>query len=91
MADAVVHIIDDDEAVRDSLSFLLESVSLASVTYDSALAFLDQVHRAAPGCIVTDVRMPDMSGLDLVRRLAEMGVEQPVIVMTGHADVPLAV
>lgn len=91
MADAVVHIIDDDEAVRDSLAFLLESASLTAVTYDSAVSFIEQVHLAAPGCIVTDVRMPDMSGLDLVRRLAELGVEQPVIVMTGHADVPMAV
>ena len=91
MAEAVVHIIDDDEAVRDSLSFLLDSVGLAARTYDSAVAFLGEADSAAPGCIVTDVRMPDMSGLELVRRLAEQGVEHPVIVMTGHADVPMAV
>lgn len=91
MAEPVVHIIDDDEAIRDSLSFLLESASLTAVTYESAVAFLEQASHAAPGCIVTDVRMPDMSGLDLVRRLREQGVEHPVIVMTGHADVPLAV
>jgi two-component system response regulator FixJ len=91
MAEAVVHIIDDDEAVRDSLSFLLDSVGLAARTYDSAVAFLDQADSAAPGCIVTDVRMPDMSGLELVRRLAEQGIGHPVIVMTGHADVPMAV
>ena len=91
MAEAVVHIIDDDEAIRDSLSFLLESVSMTALTYDSAVTFLSQIDRLAPGCIVTDVRMPNMSGLDLVRRLTELGVAYPVVVMTGHADVPLAV
>ncbi len=91
MAEAVVHIIDDDEAIRDSLSFLLESVAMTALTYDSAVTFLSQIDRLAPGCIVTDVRMPNMSGLDLVRRLTELGVAYPVVVMTGHADVPLAV
>lgn len=91
MAEAVVHIIDDDEAIRDSLSFLLESVAMTALTYDSAITFLTQIDRLAPGCIVTDVRMPNMSGLDLVRRLTELGVAYPVVVMTGHADVPLAV
>lgn len=91
MAEAVVHIIDDDEAIRDSLSFLLESVAMTALTYDSAVTFLTQIDRLAPGCIVTDVRMPNMSGLDLVRRLTELGVAYPVVVMTGHADVPLAV
>ena len=91
MAEAVVHIIDDDEAIRDSLTFLLESVAMTALTYDSAITFLTQIDRLAPGCIVTDVRMPNMSGLDLVRRLTELGVAYPVVVMTGHADVPLAV
>jgi two-component system response regulator FixJ len=88
---AVVHIIDDDEAVRESLGFLLETSGFNVRTYDSALAFLDRVPAVEPGCIVTDVRMPEMSGLDLVKRLAELGVEIPVIVITGHGDVPLAV
>jgi len=91
MAEAVVHIIDDDEAIRDSLSFLLESAGLIPLAYESAVAFLEQVDQLALGCIVTDVRMPEMSGLDLVRRLTELGVAFPVVVMTGHADVPLAV
>lgn len=91
MAEAVVHIIDDDEAIRDSLSFLLESVAMTALTYDSAVTFLVQIDQLAPGCILTDVRMPTMSGLDLVRRLTELGVAYPVVVMTGHADVPLAV
>jgi two-component system response regulator FixJ len=91
MNDAIVHIIDDDEAMRDSLSFLLEAAQYKSRTYDSAPAFLAALPLSAPGCIVTDVRMPEMSGMELVRRLQEQRVTHPVIVITGHADVPLAV
>lgn len=91
MPEALVHVIDDDEAVRISLAFLLEMAALPARTYDSALAFLDAVPDLHEGCIVTDVRMPGMSGLDLVNRLKVMGVTLPVIVITGHADVPLAV
>jgi two-component system response regulator FixJ len=91
VADAVVHIIDDDDAMRDSLSFLLEAADYKCITYDSAVAFLDVLARLAPGCIVTDIRMPGMSGLELVRTLRERSVSHPVIVITGHADVPLAV
>jgi two-component system response regulator FixJ len=91
MAEVVVHVIDDDEAMRDSLSYLLESTDIAVRTYESALEFLNGIDSVGAGCIVTDVRMPEMSGLDLVRRLREQGVDLPVIVMTGHADVPLAV
>ena len=91
MADAVVHVIDDDEAMRDSLSFLLESTDIAVRTYESALEFLRGIESVQPGVIVTDVRMPEMSGLELVRRLRDQGIDLPVIVMTGHADVPLAV
>ena len=91
MAEAVVHVIDDDEAMRDSLSYLLESTDIPVRTYESGVAFLNAITGADAGCIVTDVRMPEMSGLDLLRRLRERGVGLPVIVMTGHADVPLAV
>ncbi len=91
MTEAVVHLIDDDEAVRDSLSFLLATAGMTSRTYESAVTFLDQLAEAAPGCIVTDIRMPDMNGLELVRRLKERGVSHPIIVITGHGDVPLAV
>lgn len=87
----VVHVVDDDAAIRDSLAFLLDTAGLVSMTYDSAAALLAQGAALAPGCIVTDVRMPDMNGLEMVRRLSEMGVRHPVIVMTGHADVPLAI
>ncbi len=87
----IVHVVDDDPAIRDSLAFLLDTADLVSRTYDSAAALLAHADNLAPGCIVTDVRMPDMSGLEMVRRLSEMGVRHPVIVMTGHADVPLAI
>jgi two-component system response regulator FixJ len=89
--DAVVHVVDDDEAVRESLSFLLKAAGLAVQTYDSATAFLHGLAKAKSGCVITDVRMPDMSGIDLLRRLKELQVNLPVIVITGHGDVPLAV
>jgi two-component system, LuxR family, response regulator FixJ len=91
VTDAIVHVIDDDEAMRESLAFLLRTARLASRTYESAVQFLTQVEGLAPGCIVTDVRMPGMNGLELVRRLKVLGVPHPVIVITGHGDVPLAV
>lgn len=87
----VVHVVDDDAAIRDSLAFLLDTANLVSKTYESAAALLAHAANLEPGCIVTDVRMPDMNGLEMVRRLAEIGVRHPVIVMTGHADVPLAI
>ena len=90
-AETYVHVIDDDEAVRDSLAFLLETADMTVRTYESANEFLDQLGGAAPGCIVTDVRMPGMSGIELVRHLSDRGVTMPVIVITGHGDVPLAV
>jgi two-component system response regulator FixJ len=89
--DVVVHVIDDDDAVRESLSFLLKTSGLAVRTYENATAFLRDDPKAKSGCIVTDVRMPDISGLDLLRRLRELHVGLPVIVITGHGDVPLAV
>jgi len=91
MSEGVVHVIDDDAAMRDSLAFLMDSADLAARTYDSALAFLDRLSEAPSGCILTDVRMPQMSGLELIARLKELGVALPVVVMTGHADVPLAI
>jgi two-component system response regulator FixJ len=90
-ADADVHVIDDDEAVRESIDFLLRSAGLSVRTYDSAASFLDAVPKVTAGCIITDVRMPGLSGIDLLRRLQEMQIGLPVIVITGHGDVPLAV
>jgi two-component system response regulator FixJ len=91
MSEPVVHLIDDDEAVRSSLSFVLEMAELPARTYSSALEFLDAVDSVTSGCIVTDVRMPEMSGLELVRRLKDRKMTLPVVVITGNGDVPLAV
>ena len=87
----VVHVIDDDDAVRDSLTFLLRTVGIEVQSYPSAGAFLDAVAGAQLKCVITDVRMPGMSGIDLLRRLRELKIDVPVIVITGHGDVPLAV
>ena len=89
--EAIVHVIDDDEAMRESLSFLLDTAGLAARTYGSAVEFLTRAESLSGGCIVTDVRMPEMTGLELVKRLNALGAAQPVIVVTGHGDVPLAV
>ena len=88
--ETVVHVIDDDAAVRDSIAFLLGTADLRVRTYESAVAFLAASDRS-PGCIVTDVRMPEMTGIELARRLREGGSREPVIIITGHADVPLAI
>jgi len=87
----MVHVIDDDAAIRDSLSFLLHAAGLQVRTYDSAEAFLSVLPHGEAGCIVTDVSMPEMSGVDLLRRLRDMNVDLPVIVITGHGDIQLAV
>jgi two-component system response regulator FixJ len=90
-ADPDVHVIDDDEAVRESIDFLLRSAGLSVRTYDSATSFLDVAPKIGAGCVITDVRMPGLTGIDLLRRLQEMQIGLPVIVITGHGDVPLAV
>jgi two-component system response regulator FixJ len=91
MPEATVHVIDDDDAVRDSLVFLLASAKIPAAAYSSAKAFLAGFDADAAGCVVTDIRMPEMSGLELLQRLNTDGARLPVIVITGHADVPLAV
>jgi two-component system response regulator FixJ len=88
---AVIHLIDDDEAVRQALAFLLATAGHAVRVYESGEAFLSVAGTVQPGCIVSDVRMPGIDGLALQRRLKEIGVTLPVVIMTGHADVPLAV
>ena len=88
---SLVHVIDDDDAVRESLEFLLRAAKIDVRTYDSATAFLKAVSDGAAGCIVTDVRMPGMSGVDLLRQLKARGLTMPVIVITGHGDIQLAV
>ena len=88
---AVVHLVDDDESVRHSVGFLLSTAGFAVRIYESGSALLDSVETLQPGCVVSDVRMPGIDGLELQRRLKRRGVRMPVIIMTGHADVPLAV
>jgi two-component system, LuxR family, response regulator FixJ len=90
-AQSVVHIVDDDEGLRESLAFLLRTANLEVRSFESARAFLDELAHAVPGCIITDVRMPEMSGIELLRRLKEFKIDVPVIVITGHGDIALAV
>jgi len=87
----IVHVIDDDADVRHSLSFLLSTAGLAVQVHESAVAFLKMLPGVEGGCIVTDVRMPGMDGIELQRRLQSQKNTIPVIVMTGHGDIALAV
>jgi len=92
MADnPIVHIVDDDAAVRQSLAFLLGSAGLAVRLYDSATAFLAGLPELKGGCLITDMRMPGMTGLELLHELRAKACGLPAIVVTGHGDVPLAV
>ncbi|HEY2229006.1 MAG TPA: response regulator FixJ [Xanthobacteraceae bacterium] len=86
-----VHVIDDDEGIRHSLAFLMRANAIRVETYESGTVFLGLAPQLKTGCIITDVRMPEISGMDLLRRLKELKVSLPVIVITGHGDVPLAV
>jgi FixJ family two-component response regulator len=87
----VIYVIDDDEALRDSLAWLLESSGRKVETHASGEAFLEAWHLGLSGCILLDVRMPGMSGLELFEQLQSRHCELPVIFMTGHGDVPMAV
>src|ERR1700678_3450487 len=89
--DVPVHIVDDDEAIRESLAFLLAAADLAPQTHATALAFLDKVDPDRPACVVTDLQMPGMSGIDLLREIAARRLPIRVIAMTGHGDLPRAV
>ncbi|MFO1107973.1 MAG: response regulator FixJ [Bradyrhizobium sp.] len=86
-----VYVIDDDEGVRDSLQFLLGSADFEVTPFESAQAFLEQLGNLDFGCVVSDVRMPDIDGIELLRRLKSLQCRFPIIIMTGHGDVPLAV
>jgi two-component system response regulator FixJ len=88
---SIVHVIDDDQAVRDVLAFQLGSAGIDVRTYESAAGFLKVAPTVHAGCIITDVRMPELSGIDLLWRLRELKVAAPVIVITAHGDIPLAV
>jgi two-component system, LuxR family, response regulator FixJ len=91
MTDATVFVVDDDQAVRDGLRQLLQAVGLRVQTYASARDFLTTYQPDTPGCLVLDIRMPGMGGLDLQAQLVQEGVRLPVIFLTGHGDVPAAV
>ena len=86
-----VFVVDDDDGVRTSLGILLDSAGYQPVTFAAAAEFLEQYEPARPGCLVLDMRMPGMSGMDLLQALAERGAFLPVIFITGHGDVPMAV
>jgi len=90
-AEQTVYIVDDEEAVRKALCFLAKSAGLNSESFETAGAFLDALEHLAPGCLLLDVCMPDMSGLELQKELSKRSVEIPVIIITGHADVATAV
>ena len=90
MSEKVVHLVDDDEAVRRSAGFMLKTSGFAVKSYASGVELLKE-KELAPGCILLDVRMPDMDGLELQEELVKRGSTLPVIIMTGHGDVPLAV
>ena len=91
MTNATVYVVDDDPALRESLGYLLQSEGLTVRTFEGARQFLSEHDRDARGCLVVDVRMPEMSGLQLQEYLAAEGSTLPIIVITGHGDVPMAV
>jgi two-component system response regulator FixJ len=89
--ETVVHVVDDDEAIRHSVVFQLQTAGYAARHHASAEAFLEALAEAPVGCVITDVRMPGLNGLELVHRLNALGFKAPIIMMTGHGDIPLAV
>ena len=88
---AIVHVVDDDASMRGALEGLFDSVGLETQTYAAAREFLATSISDRPGCIVIDIRLPDMNGLDVQVQLTEMGVRLPVVMMTGHGDIPMSV
>ena len=86
-----IHLVDDDEAVRRSVSFTLRTSNYLVTTYASGVEFLDKARTVAPGCILLDIRMPEIDGLEVQRRLKDMGILLPVVIMTAHGDVSIAV
>lgn len=89
--DATVFLVDDDRNVRDALSLFLESSGLQVRAYPSAQAFLEQYNSQHPGCLVLDIRMPGMSGMELQQELIKRHIDIPIIFLTGHGDIPMSV
>src|SRR5215471_12818615 len=91
MQPEIVYVIDDDEAVRHSLEFLLKTAGMEVRSFGMPEAFLKILPEAKSGCVITDLRMPGITGIELLRRVKESGIDMPVIVVTGHGDISLAV
>jgi two-component system response regulator FixJ len=91
VAEGTVYVIDDDPAMRDSLEFLLDSAGFKVRLFEAAGSFLEQLPGLGFGCVVSDIRMPGMSGMNLLRNLKASRADLPVVIMTGHGDIPLAV
>ena len=91
LAKSTVFVVDDDQAMRNSLKWLIESVGVAVESFSSADEFLAQYQPGRAGCLVLDVRMPGMSGLELLEHLAQRNIHIPAVIITGHGDVPMAV
>lgn len=87
----VVYVVDDDDKIRDALGFLLASVGQKAIMFPSGPAFLEQFDPTEPACIVCDIRMPGMSGLELQQELLARGFNKPIVFITGHGDIPMAV
>jgi two-component system response regulator FixJ len=87
----LIHIVDDEEAIRRSTSFMLKTAGFSVATYPSGVIFLREVKHADPGCILLDVRMPEMDGLEVQQALLDRGIAMPVIILTGHGDIAIAV
>lgn len=90
-SDAIVYVVDDADGIRHSLSLLFQSVGLKTVSCASAQEFLDHYDSSQPGCLLLDIRMPEMSGLELQKKLSQFNIHIPVIIITGHGDTMLAV
>jgi len=87
----MIHIVDDEDSIRRSAGFMLKTSGFTVASYPSGVAFLREVRHAEPGCILLDVRMPEMDGLEVQQALLERGVVMPVIILTGHGDISIAV
>lgn len=89
--EAIVYVVDDDAAVRDAIRKLISSVGLRVEVFGSAGEFLAQAPQNSPGCLILDVRLPDLSGLEFQRALSDRGIHIPIVFITGHGDVPMSV